>query len=98
MRREIRCMTPLPALFRHAAFLSAIDDLMHHLLSQPAAAQDLPAPKITGDDIRRALIWTGHLSVMTTGDPAAIFRSAQQSWQTSKGYKATDNLADEQVA
>jgi len=83
----------LPALLRHV-----IGALLGALLALPAIAQELPAPKITGDDIRRALIWTGHLSVMTTGDPAVIYRTAMQSWQTSKGYKATDTLADEQVA
>src|SRR5215470_16575999 len=98
MRREIRCMSPVPALFRPASFRLAIVALVLGLLALPAAAQDLPAPKITGSDIRRALIWTGHLSVMKTGDPAAIFHSAMQSWQTSKGYKATDDLADEEVA
>jgi Trypsin-like peptidase domain len=93
MAREIRCMPFLPALLRHV-----IGALLGALLALPAVAQDLPAPKITGDDIRRALIWTGHLSVMTTGDPAAIYRTAMQSWQTSRGYKATDTLADEQVS
>ena len=93
MAREIRYMPFLPALLR-----LVIGALLGALLALPAIAQELPAPKITGDDIRRALIWTGHLSVMKTGDPAAIFHSAFQSWQTSKGYKTTDDLPDEEVA
>jgi hypothetical protein len=93
MRRETRCMPTIPASFR-----PAIVALVLGLLALPVAAQDLPAPKITGGDIRRALIWTGNLSVMSTGDPAVIYRTAMQSWQTSKGYKATDDLADEEVA
>jgi len=86
-------MPTLPASFR-----PAIVALVLGLLALPAVAQDLAAPKITGDDIRRALIWTGHYNTMKTGDPAATFRGAFQSWQTSKGYKATDNLPDEEVA
>jgi hypothetical protein len=35
---------------------------------------------------------------MSQGDPVVIYRSAAQSWQKSKGYKATEHLADEQVS
>ncbi len=86
-------MPTLPAFLR--SFLLA---LVCALTTLPAWAQELPAPKITGDDIRRALIWTGHFSAMSQGDAVAIYHSAIQSWQTSKGYKATDHLADEQVS
>jgi hypothetical protein len=86
-------MPPLPALWRHLA-----GALVCALLALPAAAQDLQTPKITGADLRRALIWTGHFSVMNTGDPVAIFRAASQSWQVSKKYRPTDELPDEQVA
>jgi S1-C subfamily serine protease len=84
-------MPTLPALFRPIA-----GALISVLLALPVAAQELPAPKITGDDIRRALIWTGHYSVMNTGDPNVLFRAAAQSWQASKKYTVTDTLADEQ--
>jgi hypothetical protein len=90
MRREIRCMPSFPA------FRSLIVAVVAALLALPAAAQDIAA-KITGDDIRRALIWTGHLGAINTGDPGIVFRTAMQSWQKSKGYKETDQLADEQV-
>jgi hypothetical protein len=63
-----------------------------------ATAQELPAAKITGDDLRRALIWTGDYSIMSKGDPAAIFRDAFQRWQKSKGYTLTESLPDEQVS
>ncbi len=63
-----------------------------------AQAQDLPGPKITSEDIRRALIWTGHYSIMSRGDPIAIYRDAFQRWQKSKGYAATDTLPDEQIS
>ena len=86
-------MPTLPAFLR-----SLLLALVCALTTLPAWAQELPAPKITGDDIRRALIWTGHFSAMSQGDAAAIYHSAIQSWQTSKGYKATDHLADEQVS
>jgi hypothetical protein len=84
-------MPTLPALFRHLA-----GTLVCVLLALPADAQDLPATKITGNDLRRALIWTGHYSVMNTGDPNTLFRAGLQSWQASKKYKVTDNLPDEQ--
>jgi hypothetical protein len=63
-----------------------------------ASAQELPAAKITGDDLRRALIWTGHYSVMAKGDATTVFHDAFQGWQKSKGYPAADNLPDEQVS
>jgi hypothetical protein len=84
-------MPTFPAFFR-----SLLLALVCALATLPAWAQELPAPKITGADLRRALIWTGHYSVMNTGDPAILFRAAVQSWQASKKYKVTDNLADEQ--
>jgi len=84
-------MPTFPAFFR-----SLLPALVCAFATLPAWAQELPTPKITGADLRRALIWTGHYSVMNTGDPAAIFRAATQSWQASKKYKVTDHLADEQ--
>jgi len=68
------------------------------LTSIDAPAQEMPAAKITGDDIRRALIWTGHFSVMIQDDPVVVFRKAFQSWQTSKGYTATETMPDEQIS
>src|SRR5260370_6790174 len=85
-------MATLPAFLRRA-----LCALICALVARRALAQELPSRKITGDDLRRALIWTGHFSVMSTGDPAVIVRSAFQSWQTSKGYAATPSLPDEQV-
>src|SRR5258708_35487035 len=84
-------MPTLRALFRHVS-----GALLCALLAMPAIAQDLPAQKITGDDLRRALIWTGHYRVMSTGDGPALFHTAIQSWQASKPYKETDNLSDVQ--
>jgi hypothetical protein len=64
-----------------------------------ASAQELPATKITGEDLRRALIWTGHYSIMNGGgDATALFHAAVQSWQKSKGYPASGELRDEQEA
>jgi hypothetical protein len=84
-------------LFRHLACTLACS-MGGALLAWPLAAQDLPTARITGDDLRRALIWTGHLSVMSTGEPTALFKSAMQSWQASKKYKPTETLPDEQVS
>jgi hypothetical protein len=84
-------MPTFPAFFR-----PLLPALVCALTTLPASAQELPAPKITGADLRRALIWTGHYSVMSTGDGLTLFRAAVQSWQASKHYKVTDNLADEQ--
>jgi S1-C subfamily serine protease len=86
-------MPRFPALLRLVACA-----LLCMLPALPAAAQDMPTPKITGSDVRRALIWTGHYSVMTVGDGSDLYRSAFQSWQASKKYKATDTLPDEQMA
>ena len=89
---------PLPVPSFSALFRRLACALVGALLAWPAAAQDLTTGKITGDDLRRALIWTGNLSVMSTGDPAALFKAAFQSWQTAKKYKPTETLPDEQVS
>ncbi len=68
------------------------------LLCVAVQAQELPATKITGDDLRRALIWTGHYSLIGGGDANTVFHEALQSWQKSKGYAVTDRLPDEQVS
>jgi hypothetical protein len=67
------------------------------LLSTAAVAQELPASEVSGDDIRRALIWTGDYSMMSQGDPTTVFRDAYQHWQKSKGYPTTDTLPVEQM-
>jgi len=86
-------MPSFPALWR-----PVVCALLCLLPGLPAAAQEMPTPKITGSDVRRALIWTGHYSVMTTGDGHDLYRAAFQSWQASKKYKVTDSLPDEQMA
>lgn len=68
------------------------------LCAVSAAAQDFPAGKITTDDLRRALIWTGHYSVLAKGDAVAIYREAFQRWQKARGYAVTDTLPDEQMS
>ena len=67
------------------------------LLSTAVVAQELPASEVSGEDIRRALIWTGDYSMMSQGDPATVFRDAYQHWQKSKGYPTTDTLPVEQM-
>lgn len=67
------------------------------LLCVAAQAQEVPEAKITGNDLRRALIWTGHLSLLERGDPVIVFRKAFQSWQVANGHTATETLPDEQM-
>jgi hypothetical protein len=67
------------------------------LLSTAVLAQELPASEVSGEDIRRALIWTGDYSVMSQDDPATVFRDAYQHWQKSKGYPTTETLPVEQM-
>ncbi len=76
-------------------FLTAL--LTGLLLALPAGAQDV-TPRVTANDLRRALIWTGHYSYMNAGEPADLFRAGSQSWQASKKYKVTDSLSGEQQA
>jgi hypothetical protein len=86
----------IPASVRSA--FSALACTLALLFGVGASAQELPASKITGEDLRRALIWTGHYSVMSGGEPGVIFQEAFQSWQKSKGYIVTDKLSEEQVS
>lgn len=67
-------------------------------LTTDTAAQELPSQKISANDIRRALIWTGHYSVLNKGDYALVYKQAFQAWQTEKHYPTSDKLPDEQVA
>src|SRR5471032_2167363 len=67
-------------------------------LAMAAAAQELPSQRISGDDIRRALIWTGYFSVLSKGDYLIVYKQAFQAWQAAKHYPVTDKLSSEQVA
>ena len=68
------------------------------LAMAPAAfAQELPFEKVSGSELRQALIWTGHLELWD-GDPVAAMQTATRAWQASKGYKQTDTLNDDQAS
>jgi S1-C subfamily serine protease len=66
------------------------------LLPALVRAQELPMDKISGAELRQALIWTRHLELWQ-GDPLAALQKATQSWQAEKGYKRTEQLSDDQA-
>jgi hypothetical protein len=62
-----------------------------------AQTQDWPSTKITAQEVRRALIWTGHYGAFEDGDPSALVTQAGQAWQKSKGYAITKTLPGDQL-
>ncbi|HSH99587.1 MAG TPA: serine protease [Reyranella sp.] len=60
-------------------------------------AQELPFDRVSGAELRQALVWTGHLSLWG-GDPLAAIKSAGQNWQASKGYAKTETLSEDQTS
>jgi hypothetical protein len=67
-------------------------------LTTAALAQELPSQKISANDIRRALIWTGHYSMLAKGDALAAYNQAVQAWQAAKHYPLTEGLSSEQAS
>ena len=67
-------------------------------LATAVAAQELPSRKISPEEIRRALIWTGHYSMLAKGDGLAAYNQAVQAWQAAKHYPLTEELSNEQVS
>jgi S1-C subfamily serine protease len=65
-------------------------------MAPTAFAQELPIEKVTGSELRQALIWTGHFELWD-GDPAAALKKASKSWQAAKGYDQTDKLSEDQA-
>lgn len=86
-------MSTVASFLRRAVFVLAIG----LTLATAASAQELPVEKITGEDLRRALIWTGHFSVMSRGDPLVLFHQALADWQKSKGYAPSETPSDDQA-
>jgi S1-C subfamily serine protease len=81
-----------------SAFIRSICLLACGLAVVPAAvAQELPFDKVSGAELRQALIWTAHLELWDR-DPAAAMKKAMKSWQASKGYPQTDALNDDQTS
>ena len=84
---------PVSASIRRSICLLACS-----LAMAPAAfAQELPFDKVTGSELRQALIWTGNLELWD-GDPLAAMQKATKAWQASKGYKQTDTLDEDQTS
>ncbi len=67
------------------------------LVLGPAGAQGLGDGNIGVRELRSALIWTGHLSLMARDEPEVAFRKAFQGWQRSKHYAETAAFPDEQA-
>jgi S1-C subfamily serine protease len=67
------------------------------VLPAGAFAQELPFDRVSGAELRQALIWTGHLSLWN-GDPLAALQKATQDWQVSKGYARTETLSEDQTS
>jgi S1-C subfamily serine protease len=67
------------------------------LPATPVSAQELPFDKVSGVELRQALIWTGHLELWD-GDPVAAMQKATQSWQASKRYARTETLSEDQTS
>ncbi len=62
-----------------------------------AGAQGLSEHTITGQDILRALIWTGHFNMMTTDEPAVAYQNAFHDWQKARRYSETKHLPEDQA-
>jgi S1-C subfamily serine protease len=68
------------------------------LAMAPAAfGQELPIEKVTGSELRQALIWTGHFELWE-GDPAEALLKASKAWQAAKGYEQTGKLSEDQAS
>jgi hypothetical protein len=63
----------------------------------PVRAQDWSENKISAEEIRQALIWTGHYSAFEDGDPYELVSNASQAWLKSKGYAVTKTLSGNQA-
>ena len=85
------------ASIRRSACLLACTAAMASVAVAPVAfAQELPIEKVTGSELRQALIWTGHFELWD-GDPTAALQKAGKSWQAAKGYEQTDKLSEDQA-
>lgn len=68
------------------------------MMLAPAWAQDVSSASVNFDDIRQALIWTGHYNIFTNGDAASLTHAAMRDWQKSKGYEADGNPTESQLS
>jgi len=85
------------ASIRRSACLLASTLAMASAAVAPASfAQELPIEKVTGSELRQALIWTSHLELWD-GDPAAAMQKATKSWQAAKGYEQTEKLSEDEA-
>jgi S1-C subfamily serine protease len=62
-----------------------------------AWAQELPFDRVSGAELRQALIWTGHLWPWES-DPLAAIKAATRNWQAARGYARTDGPSEDQTS
>jgi S1-C subfamily serine protease len=90
-------LAPYSARLRSLCALGAIGFVLALLAAGSANAQDWLSTRVGPEEIRRALIWTGHYSAFEDGDPNEMVTAAGQAWQKSKNRTVTKTLPDDQV-
>ncbi|MBN9085740.1 MAG: trypsin-like peptidase domain-containing protein [Reyranella sp.] len=88
-------MSALPAALHR--FLVVVVSSLALLPALAHAQNELPFDKVSGSELRQALIWTSHLELWD-GDPVAAMQKATRSWQAAKGYKETETLSEDQTS
>lgn len=88
-------MSALPAALRRS--LAVIASSLTLLPALAHAQAELPFDKVSGSELRQALIWTSHLELWE-GDPVAAMQKATRGWQAAKGYKQTETLSEDQTS
>lgn len=90
----------MPAAFNRSCWRALIAGAT--LLSAAGAVADQPATSgstaNSTPEIRQALIFTGHYSVLDGSQPSTLMRRASQSWQMANSHKVTDTLRAEEVS
>jgi hypothetical protein len=90
--QELHCMPLRTALLRCIGLALALAGA-----TATAGAQGLSEHRISGEDILRALIWTGHYSMLTLDDPGVAYEHAFHSWQKARHYSETKHFPEEQA-
>ncbi len=89
-------MSVFASIRRSACLLACVAAMAQAAFASVACAQELPIEKVTGSELRQALIWTGHFELWD-GDPTVALQKASKSWQAAKGYDQTDKLSEDQA-
>ena len=89
-------MSVFASIRRSACLIASTLALASAAVAPTSFAQELPIEKVTGSELRQALIWTSHLELWD-GDPAAAMQKATKSWQAAKGYQQTEKLSEDEA-